>query len=115
MDSLDSPFTDADTIDIVGVRKGGGLNLVLSVSGPIDDSPYTLKALETKIGNYIAGAKSERFLRHYGQELEAPIVIYISCDYPISNAAHTVIREMQRVAQAKRVGLELRRHMGDDS
>lgn len=42
-----------DAIDVVGVRLDGGIDLVISCYGPLDDSAETLAALETKINNYI--------------------------------------------------------------
>jgi hypothetical protein len=105
-------LTDADTVDVVGVLKEGGLDLVISVVGPISRSPPVLRTLEEKIANYISAARSEKFLQHYGQRSDAPVVIYISCTFPISDEALVLINRMKTVAATDGVGLELRKHMG---
>lgn len=105
------PMSDEDTVDIVGIRKDGGLDMVVSAAGPIDDSPETLRLLENKLKNYIMGANSEAFPRHYGRSPGVPVVIYISCTHPISPAAIKVIDRLRASAAENGVGLEIRRQM----
>src|SRR5258707_4377863 len=107
------PFTDVETVDVVGVLKGGGLDLVIAVRGPIDDSPATLRQLEDKIRNYVNGAMSAEFLKQYGQSPGVPIVIYISCAHPIAESALTLIDKMKVIAATHGIGLELRKQMGE--
>ena len=107
------PIGDVDSVDVVGVRKDGGLDMVISVVAPIDDSPLILLQLETKIRNYIAGAKSEVFLGRYKRSAGVPVTIYISCAHPIAGVAMALIEKLRLAAAEDGIALELRKHMGD--
>jgi len=104
---------DVDTIDVVGVRKDGGLDLAIAVDAPLDASPSTLSFLEAKIRNYIKAAQSEAFLTHYGCSLGVPVTIYVSCAHPIAEAARDLIERLKELALQDGVGLEMRTHMGE--
>ena len=106
-------LTDSDSLDIVGSRKDGGLDLVISASGPINSLPDTLSLLESKIRNYLAAAKSEIFLRHYGRNVGAPVSIFIACPYEISPEALALVERMRMTAAAEGVCIEIRKYMGD--
>jgi len=106
------PLTDDDTVDVVGVRKDGGIDMVVSAVGPIDDSPETLDLLRRKLQNYIAGATSEEFLRYYGRPLGTRVTIYISCAYPISPAARNVIDQARSRAAQQQISVEVTAAMG---
>jgi hypothetical protein len=108
-----SPVGDADTVDIVGVRKDGRLDLVLTASAALDASAATLSLLEAKLRNYLTAALSERFLRDYGRALGAPVTIYVSCAYPIADSARDLIRKLREEALQKGIELEVRAHMGE--
>ena len=110
---LPDPVKDVDTIDVVGVRKDGGLDLVISVASPLDASPSTLSLLEAKIRKYIEAAQAEVFLAHYGRPLGVPVTIYISCAHPIAEAARDVIERLTGVALEDGIGLEVRTRMGE--
>ena len=111
--AISSPIGDVDTVDIVGVRKDGGLDMVISVAAPIDGSPSTLLQLETKIRNYMKGAQSDAFLRQYGRSLGVSVTIYVSCAHPIAAAARALIEKMQAAATKEGIVIQLRTHMGD--
>lgn len=113
MAEIARPFTDADIVDVVGVPKKGGLDLVILAEGPVDDSPSTLKQLEDKILAYIGGAANPKFLEYYGQSPGAPIAIYISCAYPIAKSALNLIERMKVIAAASGILLAVRKQMGD--
>lgn len=110
MDSA-SPVGDVDTVDIVGVRKSGGVDLVISATAALDGSPATLSLLETKVTNYMRAALSEDFLKHYGCSEGAPVTIHISCAHPVAEAAHELIRKLREMAAEYGIGLELRSDM----
>lgn len=112
-DESSSPVGDVDTVDIVGVRKDGGLDLILTASAALDASPVTLSLLETKLRNYMSAALSKRFLNHYGRALGDPVTIYLSCAHPIADPAREVIRRLREEAREKGIGLEVRTHMGE--
>jgi hypothetical protein len=107
------PIGDVDTVDIVGLRKDGGLDMVISCVAPIDDSPSTLRQLETKICNYIKGAKSEAFLGQYGCSVGAPVTVFVSCAHPIAAQAMDLIARLRTTAAENGIAIEVIRHMGD--
>lgn len=106
-------LTDADTLDIVGERKDGGLDLVISAIGPLDGSPETLSLLKGKILNYLAASKSEKFLHHYGRNVGDVVAIFVSCPYFIAPEALTLIEELRKIAAKDGIDVEIRKHMGD--
>lgn len=108
-----SPLTDEDTVDVVGIRKDGGVDLVISVTAALDASPSTLSLLEAKIRNYIKAAQSEAFLAHYGRSLGVPVTIYISCAHPIAEPAQELIERLTDSALEDGIGLEVRTHLGE--
>ena len=44
---------DANTLDIIGERKDGGLELYIISSGEMDDSPESQSLLLDKVQNYL--------------------------------------------------------------
>jgi hypothetical protein len=108
-----SPVGDPDTLDIVGVRDDGGLDLVISAVAALDDSPSTLAAVEQKVRNYVIAGQSEAMLRYYDREPGACVSIYISCAFPIAAAAQELIDRLREEALQTGIGLEVRSYMGD--
>lgn len=51
-ESRTQPISDADNLDVVGVREDGGIDLVITCSGPLDDSNETVELLGQKVRNY---------------------------------------------------------------
>jgi hypothetical protein len=107
------PIGDVNTVDVVGVRKDGGLDMVISVTGPIDGSPLTLVKLETKIRNYIKGATSEAFLGQYGRRVGVPVTILISCVHHITEPARDLIEKLRAAAAEYGIRVELQTDEGD--
>jgi hypothetical protein len=50
---LEPPIQNLDAFDIVGERKDGGVDLVVSCSGPLDSSSTTLGLIERKVRAYL--------------------------------------------------------------
>ena len=46
MQDLEPPIQNLDAFDIIGERKDGGVDLVVSCSGPLDSSTTTLGLIE---------------------------------------------------------------------
>jgi len=46
MKSSQPPIQNIDAFDVVGERQDGGVDLVVSCSGPLDSSPSTLELIE---------------------------------------------------------------------
>ncbi len=54
-------ITDPDSIDLFGVRKDGGADLVIVSGGPLDESPETQALLLDKIEAYLGYINSPAF------------------------------------------------------
>lgn len=104
MRDVDPPIQNMDSFDIVGVRKDGGVDVVVACSGPLDDSAETLWRLGQKTRNYLREIASQDFLGKYGY---GSVRIFISCQYEVSTAAQDLISSLQIEASAQCVGLSL--------
>ena len=100
------PIENLEAFDVVGVRKDGGIDLVVSCAGPLDASPETLSALRTKIANYlyeISEARNPTLRESFNCSPTAEIRIIVSCDFPVDPLALDVVEEMKKAAQASGV------------
>ena len=113
--SNDNPIQDLDAFDVVGVRQDGGVDLVISCHGPLDNSTGTLAALEQKIRNYVQEvetAKAPTFFERYQCSPDANVTIYVSCEFPIAPQVFQLIDELRQVAARIGASIEVRRQMG---
>ena len=62
---FEPPIQNLGSIDVLGARKDGGVDLIVVVSGPIDASADTLENLDRKIRAYIAEVGSRAFQERY--------------------------------------------------
>jgi hypothetical protein len=69
---LEPPIQNLDAFDIVGERKDGGVDLVVSCSGPLDTSSTTLGLIERKVRAYLVTIAHENFARIYPMAELAP-------------------------------------------
>ncbi len=109
---LDSPISNFDSIDVVGVRKDGGLDLVISCAGAIDSSQETLKRVETKFRKYlteIVEAREPTLLERYGRDPGSAIRIIFSCSHVIEPAAMSLLATLESEAMLSGVGFILKR------
>ena len=58
---------DPDSIDLMGQRRDGGVDLVIVSSGALDESPETQKLLLDKIEAYLRYINSPDFHREFPQ------------------------------------------------
>lgn len=110
-----NPIQNLAAFDVVGVRKDGGVDLVISCHGPLDDSPQTLAALEQKIRNYvreIETAKSPTFFEKYECSPDAKVAIYVSCPFSIAPQVFDLIDKLRVVSAGIGARIEVRRQMG---
>lgn len=110
-----NPIQNLDAFDLVGVRNDGGIDLVISCHGPLDDSADTLAALEQKIRNYVRevqAAQAPTFFERYGCSADAKVTIYLSCAFPIADRVHQLIDDMRQVAARIGADIAVRRQMG---
>lgn len=68
-------FYDADSVDIIAVRKDGGIELLIVSSGKFDDSKEQQNLFLNKISNYIEYLNSEEFEKEYSNVNNKWIVV----------------------------------------
>lgn len=108
------PIENLDAIDVVGVRKDGGLDLVISCSGPLDASAETLELIQAKIANYlreIREARSPTIFEQYECAPDARVRIILSCAFPMHPDAVDVIKRMKRGAESMGIALLVNEQM----
>lgn len=83
---------NADKLDIMAIRKDGGVELYIISSGSLDDSPSTQTLLLDKIENYLNYINSDEFRKEFPSvdkeniwivlkmEEEPPILIKKLCE-----------------------------------
>jgi hypothetical protein len=108
---MSQPIQNVDSIDVVGVRRDAGLDLVVSCSGPIDGSSETLRTLREKVQGYIKAACSNAIWSAYPDAKVGPIGIYISCEHGVSARALKAIDLLIGEAASKGVTLRLVKSM----
>lgn len=104
MKHFEPPIQNLDAFDIVGERRGGGVDLVVVCSGPLDDSVDTLDLLRIKVENYLREVASQGFRARFAG---ASVTIFISCSHFVSDAAHGLIDTLRERASNHGVGLQL--------
>ena len=68
---------DANTLDIIGERKDGGLELYIISSGEMDDTPESQTLLLDKVQNYLGYISNSRFEEEFPHILKQNIWIII--------------------------------------
>jgi len=104
MTNPDSPVGPTDVIDVIGVRKDGGVDTVIACHGPLDNSATTLLCLELKIRNYLREIASDDFAQQCGT---GPVRIFVVCEQSVSDECTTLIRNLANEAAQQRVDLLL--------
>ena len=99
------PIQNLDAVDVVGKRKDGGLDLVVTCSGPLDSSPDTLNRLGSKVRAYLSAIDTEGFRSRF--ETNNEVKIFLSCEHSVSDAAQALIIELVKEAMSQHVQLSL--------
>ena len=105
------PIQNLESLDIVGDRNDGGVDLVIVVSGPLDGSPTTLSLLESKVRNYITELASSEFRAKYRPPKNCKNAICVVSAYPIDPLALAVIERLKPIAGRVGASIEVRRSM----
>ena len=61
------PLPDLSVVDVHGVRKGGGADLVIVVASPLEAEERSLRRLMRKIETYLGFIQSRQFREEAGQ------------------------------------------------
>ena len=76
---MEDPIQSLDSIDILGHRKDGGVDLVIIVSSFLDDTPEHEHLLKQKIQNYVDGIFSDELQRKFGSIENTQYTIVLKC------------------------------------
>lgn len=80
--AMSDPIQNLESIDIIGQRRDGGVDLAIVVSAYLDATPEHELLLKQKVQNYVDAIFSAEFQAEYG-ELEAKqFAILIKCLEP---------------------------------
>jgi hypothetical protein len=101
---FEPPIQNLDAFDVLGERKDGGINAAIVAASPIDGSTDTLKALTTKVRNYLAELTSQQFLANYPLARGNTRVI-IMAHSAVDLAALGLIESLAK--EAREAGVEL--------
>lgn len=93
----EQPIQNIDCIDILGRRKDGGVDLVVVVSGPLENVADHLECVEAKIQTYIRELSSLEFLEQF-QEDGISKQILLATEHSIDRAVLTLIDSLRRPA-----------------
>ncbi len=72
---------DANTIDIIGQRNDGGLELVVVLDQDIDNLPDEQTQLLDKIENYMSYVESEEFKKDFPDVLKEQVTIILTITF----------------------------------
>ena len=101
-----SPLSEPDNLDVVGERNDGGVDMVVSTSGPLDASDTTCQHLQTKLNTYLYAATHPNFVNVYPAARTGRVRIFVSDIHEISERARQVVDSVSREALAR--GVEIR-------
>ncbi len=75
--SLDHPIPSLTHLDIVGLRPGGGAELVIVIAKPLQSDDYSLNRLLDKIEGYLGHINSKSFIEEAGDPKSNPVTIVV--------------------------------------
>lgn len=93
----ESPIQNLDRIDMLGRRKDGGIDLVIVVSGPLENTANHLERIEVKVQNYIREIGSLQFLEQF-PESDVLRQILLVTEHAVDPAALPQIDSLRQAA-----------------
>lgn len=106
MSSQQPPIRNIDILDVVAELKSGGVDLVISCDGALDESDETVDLLLAKIHSYMAAALHESFAETYPAAQRGPTRIFVSCAFDVSDRAREALLDAAELAEER--GFEVR-------
>jgi hypothetical protein len=102
-----SPLTDPDNLDVIGERKDGGVDMVVSTAGPLDASDATCGRLREKLSAYLYAAVHPNFANVYPAAREGRVRIFVSDSHAISERARLLVEDFSREALTRNVEVRI--------
>jgi len=103
------PIQNLESVDITLKRNDGGVELLIVVSQPLDDSPETLDSIRRKVRYYLDVIDLDEFQEEMGYPPREETAIIIRCDFPMHPPALEVLGACQAEAAKRGVGLTVAR------
>src|ERR1700757_5248499 len=100
--NVDPPIQNIDRIDIIGKRNDGALDLVIVVSGPLEDSQLHRDLVESKITSYLQEIASPEFQEQFGAVHSTSPSILVVTDFYVDPAILQLVASFQ--SRANQVG-----------
>jgi len=91
-----SPIRDLLTIDMIGRRKDGGVDLGIIVSGKLTGSKEDQQLLMDKVEAYLKAIKSDKFQRDFKNPPPRKTQILIKCLVPPEREIVELVKSMER-------------------
>ena len=98
------PIQNLDSIDVIGVRKTGGVDLVITVSSYLNDSEHHEQLLRKKVQAYTDAIFSDNWVEKYGEDNST---IYIKASVMPSQEIINLISALKKHLSEYNVGLYL--------
>jgi hypothetical protein len=84
-------------------EKMGGVDMLVSTSGPIDATDETCQRLQEKLNAYLYAAVHPNFVNVYPAARDGRVRIFVSDSHAISERARHLIQAFSREAHARNV------------
>jgi hypothetical protein len=102
----ESPIQNLDRIDLLGRRKDGGVDLVIVVSGPLENTADHRERVETKVRAYVRELSSPGFSAEF-PDGEGRRKILLVTEHAVDQAVLALIDSLRRCAADAGSDLEI--------
>lgn len=99
-----------DRIDILALREDGGVDLIIKVRGPLDESLRTQNLLAAKIKNYLEQRGSIAFRTEFRQVPADKTCIVLEAEGTLPRAIHALLQTLEPMVRAGQARLVVRGH-----
>jgi hypothetical protein len=82
-----APIQELESIDLVGRRRDGGVDLIIVASQPLDDATKTLGSIRQKVAYYLEVMDHPDFQAERKYPPRSQTKIILTCDHPIHPSA----------------------------
>ena len=101
------PIQNLHTVDIVGKRADGGVDLFIVASGPLDPSPATQQLLLDKLQSYLEEINTPGFAAEFGAPSPDHICIIVHCEHEVHPVIQLLLQRCKNWVETNHARLEL--------
>jgi hypothetical protein len=102
-----SPLSAPDNLDVIGERKGGGVDMLVVTTATLDDSDETCRHLELKLNAYLIAAIHDNFPKVFPAAHTGRTRIYVSNRHVVSDRARRVVEAFAEQALMRNVEVRI--------